>query len=93
MTRYTISASRDSVASLRKELDELRASLRTEQEAPATVAPVLVGKAGEKMVTTRAANVAAQTAKRYCDGHETHEAHGFAFDKKVCPRDGIAIAQ
>jgi hypothetical protein len=91
MTRYTIHASRDTVASLRKEIEDLRASLR--QSEPATVEPVLVGKAGEKMVTTRAANVAAQTPRRFCDGHETHEAHGFAFDKKVCPRDGIAIPQ
>jgi hypothetical protein len=95
MPRYTItgSALKDDIAALREEIAALKAQAAAREDAaPEPVATVnpLVGKAGEKHKTTRAANVAAQTPKRYCPTH----AHGFAFDKKVCPRDAsIAIPQ
>lgn len=54
---------------------------------PAAASPLVSARKGKRLGATRAAGLAQQIAGRYCDGHGTHEAHGFAFAKTVCPRD------
>lgn len=62
----------------------------TPTSAPATHAaasPLVSARRGKRLGATRAAGLSGKIAGRYCNGHGTHEEHGFAFPKTVCPRD------
>ena len=92
MPRYTLHGStlKDDIAALREEIAALKAAAR--EAAPtdsATVSPEAARVAEIGFKGSRAEAVASKAPKRYCPRHQ----HGFAFDKKVCPRDGQPIPQ
>jgi hypothetical protein len=53
----------------------------------AAASPLVSARRGKRLGATRAQGLADMIPGRYCDGHSTHEAHGFAFPKVACPRD------
>lgn len=83
---YTIVGSaRDTIASLRAEIEALKGAARTEA---ASVTPESARVAEIGMKATRAEHAASKADGFYCARHK----HGFAFRKTTCPRDGGPLA-
>lgn len=58
---------------------------------PVAASPLVVARKGKRIAATRADALARKLPGRYCDGHGTHDAHGFAFAKLACPTDKLPL--